>query len=227
MELPSTGFGGQRERNKTEKLRRIKDAARKLFIRKGFDEATTREIAREAEVGVGTVFTYAENKRDLLFLVANDELEAVTRAAEALVTDNASLLNNLMHFFGHHYDFFGRQPVLSRMMLREMTFYSAGRQAARFQENRDLNIRIVGDIVAREIRAGGLRTKERADFVGWVLFCIYQVELRRWLTTGEPLKAGLAQLQRALRLCIEGLAPSAALRQRKRGALAPSRKRKT
>ena len=58
---------GQRERNKLEKLRRIKEAARALFISKGFDETTIREIASVAEVGLGTVFVYAENKRDLLF----------------------------------------------------------------------------------------------------------------------------------------------------------------
>ena len=36
---------GQRERNKLDKLRRIKDAAREFFVAKGFDDTTTREIA--------------------------------------------------------------------------------------------------------------------------------------------------------------------------------------
>ncbi len=85
MDLPKSGFG-QRERNKLEKLQQIKQAARKLFIDKGFDETTTREIALQAGVGVGTVFPYAENKRDLLFLVANDELEEITDKAQRRVS---------------------------------------------------------------------------------------------------------------------------------------------
>ncbi len=46
-----------------------------MFIAKGFDDTTTREIAQRASVGIGTLFIYADNKRDLLFLVANDELQ--------------------------------------------------------------------------------------------------------------------------------------------------------
>ncbi len=208
MDLPKSGFGGQRERNKLEKLERIKRAARKLFIEKGFDEATTREIALKAGVGVGTVFTYAENKRDLLFLVANDELEEITDKAEGKVSSKLSCLRNLINVFGLHYEFYGRQPVLSRMMLREMTFYDSGRQAGRFQRTRERNIQIVGRIVADAIEQGALNTKERAEFVGWILFCIFQVELRRWLMACEPMTAGIRQLERALRLCLSGLNPS-------------------
>src|SRR2546421_5744523 len=103
--VPPDGFGesremplpalptppGQRERNKLDKLRRIKDAARELFVAKGFDDTTTREIALRAGVGIGTIFVYAENKRDLLFLIANEELEKVTERAEAAVNESTSL----------------------------------------------------------------------------------------------------------------------------------------
>src|SRR5579884_4279721 len=89
LALPSPS--GQRERNKLDKLRRIKDAARELFVAKGFDDTTTREIALRAGVGIGTIFVYAENKRDLLFLIANEELEKVTAQAEGAVTASASL----------------------------------------------------------------------------------------------------------------------------------------
>ena len=126
---------GQREKNKADKLRRIKEAARELFIAKGFDDATTREIALNAGVGIGTVFIYADNKRDLLFLVANDELEEMTARAEASIREDASLLQNLLSIFRRHYEFFARQPELSRLMLCEMIFYDAGRQALRFSDH--------------------------------------------------------------------------------------------
>ena len=96
MELQLSQNSGQREKNKIEKLQRIREAARELFVKKGFDETTTREIAVRAGVGIGTVFTYAENKRDLLFLVANDDLDEVTRRAEASVSDDASCLENFL-----------------------------------------------------------------------------------------------------------------------------------
>jgi AcrR family transcriptional regulator len=145
---------GLREKNKIDKLRRIKVAARELFIANGFDDTTTREIALRAGVGIGTVFIYADNKRDLLFLVANDELAETTSKAEASVRDDASCLQNLLTVFRHHYEFFGRQPELSRLMLREMTFYDSGRQADRFKATRERVIKLVGAVMQQALDRG-------------------------------------------------------------------------
>ena len=200
---------GQREKNKIDKLHRIKVAARELFVTKGFDDTTTREIALRAGVGIGTVFIYADNKRDLLFLVANDELAATTSKAEAGVMDDASCLQNLLTVFRHHYEFFGRQPELSRLMLREMTFYESGRQADRFQATRERVIKLVGAVMKRALDRGMIQSSEDSSFIGWVAFCIFQVELRRWLMTKElDIDRGIAALQRALQLFVQGLAPT-------------------
>ncbi len=200
---------GLREKNKIEKLHRIKVAARELFVAKGFDDTTTREIAERAGVGIGTVFIYADNKRDLLFLVANDELAETTGKAEASVRDDASCMQNLVTVFRHHYEFFGRQPELSRLMLREMTFYDSGRQADRFQATRERVIKLVASVMKRALDRGMIRCSEDSSFIGWVAFCIFQVELRRWLTNKElDIDKGIATLTRALQLVIQGLAPS-------------------
>jgi AcrR family transcriptional regulator len=205
MQLHINQFSGQREKNKLEKLQRIRDAARELFVQKGFDETTTREIAQRAGVGIGTVFTYAENKRDLLFLVANDDLDEVTRKAEAGVSSDASCLENLLSIFRHHYRFFAKQPELSRFLLREMTFYDSGRQAKRFQETRERNIHLVGRAVTMAAEGNTIRLEDEPELAGWVAFCIFQVELRRWLMNKElSLSSGMTRLERALRLCIGG-----------------------
>jgi AcrR family transcriptional regulator len=204
MQLHLNQFSGQREKNKIEKLQRIREAARELFIQKGFDETTTREIAIRAGVGIGTVFTYAENKRDLLFLVANDDLDEVTRKAEASVNEDAACLENLLIVFRHHYKFFATQPRLSRFLLREMTFYDSGRQANRFQKTRERNIQLIGDIVKQAAARKTIKIDDPA-FAGWVAFCIFQVELRRWLMNKElNVSSGMARLERALRLCMAG-----------------------
>ena len=52
-----------RQRNKLEKLQRIQTAARTLFVSKGYDEATMREIARLADVGLGTLFRFWAYRR--------------------------------------------------------------------------------------------------------------------------------------------------------------------
>jgi AcrR family transcriptional regulator len=206
--LPSRS--GQRERNKLDKLRRIKDAARELFVAKGFDDTTTREIAVRAGVGIGTIFVYAENKRDLLFLIANEDLETVTVRAEAAVTASASLMQNLLSVATLHYEFFARQPELSRLVLREMVFYESGAQAGRFQRTRERLITLFGRSVEIALAQKTVTSSETPQFVGWTIFAVFQVELRRWLSTDEPsLSAGVKALERALRLVISGIAPDA------------------
>jgi len=200
---------GQRERNKIDKLRRIKDAARELFIEKGFDDTTTREIAVRAGVGLGTIFVYAANKRDLLFLIVNDELENITEEAEASVNEQASLLENLLDIFRSHYEFFKRQPALSRLVLREMVFYESGAQASRFQKTRERLIDLIGNAVQLAIAQDNASSNETPQFIGWTMFCIFQVELRRWLSHDDPnLREGMEALQRALTLLIKGMKPT-------------------
>lgn len=209
MLRPAEASLGLREKNKMDKLHRIKAAARELFITKGFDDTTTREIALRAGVGIGTLFIYADNKRDLLFLVANEELAETTSKAEAAVREEESCLQNLLTVFRHHYEFFGRQPELSRLMLREMAFYESGRQADRFQATRERVITLVGAIMKRALDRGMIQSSEEAGFIGWVAFCIFQVELRRWLMTKDlDIDKGIAALQRSLQLFIQGLAPA-------------------
>ena len=68
---------GRRELNKADKQRRIRDAARELFSRRGYSSVTTQEVADLAEVGTGTLFRYATSKGELLCMVANEQLRAI------------------------------------------------------------------------------------------------------------------------------------------------------
>ena len=200
---------GQRARNKRDKLNRIKNAARKLFVSKGFDDATLREIAARAGVGLGTVFLYAANKRDLLFLIANEGLEEAIAAGQAAVQPEAPLLDNLLAVFRRQYVFFAGQPILSRLVLREMTFYESGAQARAFQATRDALIALIGSTVAQAMQQSRIAATETPQLVGWTIFCIFQVELRRWVADGDlDLRKGLNRLRRTLNVCITGLSPA-------------------
>jgi AcrR family transcriptional regulator len=202
---------GQRERNKAEKLRRIRQAARGLFLEKGYDDTTVREIAERADVGFGTLFTYASDKRDLLFLIFNDELVEVVEEAFAAAARERILLRQLVLFFKSFYRFFAQQPALSRLMLRELAFYVEGKQARQFQESRDELLRRLAVLVASAQESGRISSPEEPEELALALFAMYTSELRRWLRVDEPdLAAGLAHLEKMLRLQIVGFGPKTA-----------------
>ncbi len=64
---------------------RILQAARNLFQRKGFEQTTTRDLAAEAGIAVGTLFNYFPTKEDL----------AMTIIAQAAVPTRADLERRL------------------------------------------------------------------------------------------------------------------------------------
>jgi AcrR family transcriptional regulator len=211
---------GRRELNKIDKQKRIMDAARAVFASKGYDEATTREIAVRAKVALGTLFTYAADKRDLLFLVINPDYAEVARRAAAAVRPDASLLDNLLAAFRLLYEFFAASPQLSRLALREMQFYETGHQAQRFAATRSRMMETSNEIARCALRRKDIASTEQAELIGRVIFSIYQVEVRRWLTT-EPLDVaqGMKSLEKALLVVIRGLSPrDAALRLTRRRA---------
>ena len=58
---------GLRERKKQETRLQIADAARRLFLERGFEAATMTDIAEAAGVSPATVFNYFPTKEDLFY----------------------------------------------------------------------------------------------------------------------------------------------------------------
>ena len=59
-------------------------AARRLFVERGYDRATLREIAREAGVSTGAIYTYFRTKSELLAALCREQAavqEATLRGA--------------------------------------------------------------------------------------------------------------------------------------------------
>ncbi|WP_052158677.1 TetR/AcrR family transcriptional regulator [Halobacillus sp. BBL2006] len=52
---------------------RILDTAKELFFTNGYDATTTEEVAKQADIGVGTLFNYFDSKAELLVEVFSEE----------------------------------------------------------------------------------------------------------------------------------------------------------
>ena len=200
---------GLRERNKLEKFVRIQEAARSLFREKGYDETTMREVADTASVSLGTLFSYAHDKRDLLFLIVTDELERKSADVFEAIPADKPLLDQLLFVFRGFYEFFGAEPQLSRLVLREMVFFSEGPHARRLQQGRGFILEHFGRMVKDAQKRGELRTfvgRKGHRKIGDLIFSIYAAHVREWLCEPvEPLEAGLRDLRDSLTLLFEGI----------------------
>lgn len=199
---------GIRERKKLRKRQRIQAAAREMFSKCGYDEATLRGIAKRAHVALGTLFNYADDKRDLVFLIVNEELEDVTAEALNAATQRRSLLSQLMAIFRCHYDYFAGNPVLSQILLRELVFYSSGKQAEKFHEIRQRLMEGIERLVREAQRARSIRSREGAALIARHIFFTFSAAVRWWIATPDPNpRTGLKDLHRLIKLQIRGLRP--------------------
>ena len=156
----ATSKPGKREANKLDKLERVKRAARQLFTTVGYDEATTRQIAKKAGVALGTVFTYATTKRDLLFLVSNDLLDEARHKAEASFQRNRTIQHNFVMFCAVFYRVLHAQPELSKLVFRELLFYDSGIHSMRALANRARTLKNIEALVVNAQERGEIRLPE-------------------------------------------------------------------
>jgi AcrR family transcriptional regulator len=199
---------GLREKNKLQTRQRIQAAVREQFSKHGYDEATLRGIAKRAHVALGTLFNYADDKRDLIFLIVNEELEDVTAEALNAAAQRRSLLSQLMAIFRRHYDYFAGNPVLSRIVLRELVFYSSGKQAEKFHEIRQRLMEGIESLVREAQQARRIRPRKGAALIARHIFFTFSAAVRWWIATPNPNpRTGLKDLHRLIKLQIRGLRP--------------------
>jgi AcrR family transcriptional regulator len=200
-----------RERNKTERRRRVLEAARAVFVEFGYDDATTREIAARAGVAVGTVFVYARDKRDLLMMIVNDDLEAVTDASFASLNGNEPFLDKLITLFEPRYRYWVRDPALSTFALHETAsarVKGVPSETKRFYGRRHRIIDKIAEMVGAEQRAKRLGTPDDPPTIALFLMGIYLAHARFWLSDIDPqVPDGIARLRRQFELAMNGLRP--------------------
>lgn len=207
---PSTPLG-RREANKRDKLVRIRRAAKDIFLAKGYEDTTLREIAAAADVAFGTLFLYAKNKQDLLLLLFDEELPDLGRRAFDEAKPELAFVDQLTAFFAEFYAFFSKTPALSRDMMREITF-TGGIVSARIWDGVEETEAHLARLVARAQADGRVSANVAPQLAAHVLFGLYRVEIRFCLDDDEPdVPASLARLREHFEVVFSGLAPRRAV----------------
>jgi AcrR family transcriptional regulator len=80
-------MAGLRARHKADRHRRIVEAAAGLFRAFGYDAVKMEAIATAADVSIGTIYNYYQNKGDLLVAIVSMEVHEVLAAGEKVVAE--------------------------------------------------------------------------------------------------------------------------------------------
>ncbi|MBC2835977.1 TetR/AcrR family transcriptional regulator [Paragemmobacter straminiformis] len=96
---------GLRERQKAHRTRRILETSSQLFRQVGYGAVRIDDIARAAEISVGTFYNYFETKGDLLLAIVSMEVEEVHDFGKTLLADPpADVARALARLIGGYYD---------------------------------------------------------------------------------------------------------------------------
>jgi AcrR family transcriptional regulator len=78
-------MSGLRERQKADRHERILAAATDLFRDSGYEAVKMEAIAAAAQVSIGTIYNYYQNKGDLLVAIVSLEVNEVLRAGAGVI----------------------------------------------------------------------------------------------------------------------------------------------
>jgi len=196
LEAPSEG---RRERKKRRTLQRIIRAARSLFERKGFEAATTQEIAERADIGTGTLFNYAKTKEELLLMVFRDDMMPLVESAFATAPKQAPLLDQIVHYFDRFIAYHRRDIKIAKVLIRELSSVHSPEQREKNREFVRFLVGKIADLVRAAQAQGKLRTDVPPLTLAHNLFAVYYRLLENWL--GEYIT--LDQYERRIRQALE------------------------
>lgn len=100
---------------------KIREAAKNVFIAKGFDGCTSREIAKAAGMNVALVNYYFCSKKQLFKLVFDAAMEDFMLSTVEVFTKDLSLESKMRIFIEREYEFLTLHPDIPRFILSELS----------------------------------------------------------------------------------------------------------
>jgi AcrR family transcriptional regulator len=199
---------GLRQRRKDEKLTQIRAAALALFRRKGFHSVTTREVAEAADIGTGTLFTYARDKDELVLLAYGPVLAAAIATLIDSCPNGAALLDRLVHLYGGIIDIFTENPENLGAYLRAMQFakHAGGHNQDAVERHHHL-VSTVGEWIIDAQHSGSVDANVDPALASRNFHALFSAALAAALREPEP-AASRAELHASFALQMRALIPT-------------------
>jgi AcrR family transcriptional regulator len=209
---------GRRERKKREVRERISDAARQLFLERGFEATTVEQIARSADVAQATFFNYFPSKSAVLGEMTGEVFERIEELVNEQLARPASAQDRIRRFADAVATEIEQTRGLARDVVLELMRISAPRDGGFPYVAR------VRDPFAAMLREGQLQGDVRADldptFLADMVIGTLNVSITNWLNDpGFPLERWLRQ---AAAFMGEAIQPKAADKQAAEGSIVAS-----
>ena len=125
---------------------RTLDAAERVFARRGFGQATMREIADEASISIAGLYYYLPSKHRALYLCCERAFRQLLDRLDRTVATAENPHEQLKAFVHEHLEFVIHHPSAFRVLLRDMDALESEDRASIWELRRQYFSR-AGDLV--------------------------------------------------------------------------------
>ncbi len=198
----------ERARAKQVTQEKLVAAARTLFARQGYHESTLRQIAAAAGIGLATAFTHIRDKRDLIYLIFNEELEEMASKSLAAGKTWHTFTERILAMTVPVLKLFATEVTLSRILLSESFLNSPGPHYEGYLRTRQRALRGVQEAVRAARESGEIHSMESEEMIANTIYFAFSGFTRWWIALPDPdWRSGEEQLASVLSILFKGLEP--------------------
>lgn len=187
-----------------DRRRLIVDAAAKSFALFGYKATTMDQVAKIANVGKGTIYTFFANKEELFLDIMSRLMQEMKRVAEEAFDPDRGFFDNLHRMLDGLLDFRERHELAVKLAQEVQEIGTLMAQ----EGTRQIEKAVVGHIrllVKRAMDQGEIRPCD-PETTAYVMLKLYMALAVDWKQSHEPL--GKEQVAGLLRFYLQqGLAP--------------------
>ena len=162
------------EQSTTDVREKIIEAARKLFVNKGFKGTTVRDIAAASDTNVAMVNYYFRSKHNLFEEIFNESFDLLTEKIFSIVSSDVSFFDMLNNWVDVYYDVLIENPQLPMFVIHEINQNPESLiKRLSTKEPHQLYIRLA-ERIKEEEEKGTIRETSVADFLlNMISLCMY------------------------------------------------------
>jgi len=176
----------QKRKEKTRKS--ILQTARRLFLTQGFVNTTMQDVARECELGVGTLYNYFSSKVDLLFAIFSEEMMEVGLELPARVNHEQKLVDKMKQVVDLYLtQLFKSQRSLFRELMVVIFHRLEGYEqlVSRIRETDALFLQVVRNVIEHEKQSGRIPGDWDTEAAIEVIYSILQATTIAFISQDE------------------------------------------
>lgn len=130
---PIANEPGRRELNKVATRLKILGVAHRLFLTKGLDATSMRDLIKASELGNGTFYNYFKRKEDIFDVLVELLIGELRAQMRSTWRRHGLGIRGAKHAYKEFFNYFVRQPDALQFMSANMTYFRGANVRKKFE----------------------------------------------------------------------------------------------